>query len=68
MVVAEIEPGLGDQVAGWNFACETFDDDVRVEALDEVDNKLDIIFKCKQMKISGVGEILVSHFSVFEYL
>ena len=68
LVVAEAEPGFRDEVAWWYFAGETFDYDVWVEALDEIDDKFDIIFKCKQMKIIGVSEIFVGHFCVFEYL
>ena len=68
MVVAEVEPGLGDQVAWGYFASEAFDDDVGVEAFDEVDDEFDIIFKSKQMKIRRVGKVFVSHFSIFEYL
>ena len=68
LVVAEVEPGFGDQIAGWHFAGKAFDDDVGVEALDEVDDEFDVIVEGEKMKISGVGEVFVSHFCIFEYL
>ena len=68
MVVSKVEPGFGDEIARWNFTCKAFDDDIWVEVFDEVDDELDIIFESEEMKISGVGEVFVSHFCVFEYL
>ena len=43
LVVAEGLPGLGDEIAWRHFAGETFDDDVRAEAFDEVDDEFDVI-------------------------
>ena len=68
LVVAEVEPWLRNQVSWRHLAGEALNYDIRVETFDEVDNKFDIIVERKQMKISGIGEIFVGHFSVFEYL
>ena len=51
LVVAEGEPGFGDEVTWRHFAGKAFDDDVGVEALDEVDNKFDVIVKSEEMKL-----------------
>ena len=68
MVVAEVEPGFGDEIAGRHFAGEAFDDDVGVEAFDEVDDELDIFVEGEKVEFRGVGEVFVGHFCIFEYL
>lgn len=47
LVVAEGLPGLGDEIAWGYLTGEAFDDDIRVETFDEIDDEFDIIFKCK---------------------
>ena len=68
LVVAEGLPGLGDEIAWGHFAGETFDDNVGVEAFDEVDDELDVIVQVEQMEVGRVGEVFVGHFCIFEYL
>ena len=43
LVVAEGLPGFGDEIVWGYFAGEAFDDDVRAEAFDEVDDEFDVI-------------------------
>ena len=68
LVVAQVEPWLRHQVSWRHLAGEAFNDNIRVETFDEIDDKFDIIVERKQMKISGIGEIFFGHLRVFEDL
>ena len=68
LVVAEVEPWGGYEITWRDLAGEALDNDVWVEAFDEVDDEFDVIVKREQMKIIGVGDVFVSHFCALEYL
>ena len=67
-VVAQFHPWLADEKSRGHLTRETLDDDVGVEALGEVDDKIDIFLQVKKMEGLGMLQKLFRHLCALEDL
>ena len=68
LVIPQLHPRLADEETGRNLARKTLNDDVRIESLGKVNDKIDILLKVEEMEMLGMLKEFLGHRGAFEDL